>query len=504
MLTTKIISRFFGKTFTPRHTQLFIDGKYVNAVSGKTITSVNPSTEEVLGEFQCAGPEDVNLAVNAARNAFDHGPWPRMSGYERGLIMQKIADEIEKRHEELAHLETMDNGKPVKFSKFADIPLSVQHFRYFAGWCDKIEGSTLSHNTTFGHHVAHTLVEPIGVAAQIIPWNFPMLMASWKMAPALATGCTLVLKPSEKTPITNCIWGEIMNAAGLPPGVVNVIGGYGDAGQCLTKHAGVDKIAFTGSTSTALKVKADIGLKPFTAELGGKSPMIVFEDADIDKAVETSHKGLFFNKGECCNASSRVFVHDKIFDEFLRKSVEMAKTRKVGNPMEDVDQGAQVDKLQFDKIMGYINTAKKDGVKIATGGNRVGDKGYFIEPTIMVDINEDHVCCKEEIFGPVMIINRFTDEADVVRRANNSNFGLAAGIFSENVHTVNRVSRLLKAGTIFVNSYHVFDNSTPFGGYKDSGMGREKGKYALQNYLQTKAVIQPLMAENAEALGWYR
>jgi len=487
-------------TVNPTVTKLFINGQFVNSVGGQTIQSIDPRTEEKNGVFQAACNEDIDLAVESARNAFDNGPWPRMSGVQRASILFKIASEIERRTEELAQLETLDNGKPVFFSRFADIPLSASHFRYYAGWADKIHGETLTHHNNFGQHLAYTLKEPLGVAGQIIPWNFPLLMASWKLAPALATGCTIVLKPSEKTPMTALVLGEIFQAVGLPEGVVNIVPGYGGAGAHLAQHEGVDKIAFTGSTATAKKIKNAMGLKPFTAELGGKSPLLVFADADIENAVNTAVHGTFFNHGQCCNASTRVYVHSSIFDEFLAKAKAKAEQRRLGDPFGDVDQGPQVDKLQFEKIMDYINHAKSSGANIITGGERAFDKGYFIKPTIIANLNEDDKCFREEIFGPVMAITKFDSEDEVVARANDTNFGLAAGILSQNTDIINRVSRKLKAGTIWVNCYHVFDNSTPFGGYKESGFGREKGTMALDNYLQTKTVTQPLHGDAS----WYR
>jgi len=325
-----------------------------------------------------------------------------------------------------------------------------------------------------------------------------MLMAAWKLAPALAAGCSIVLKPSEKTPMTALMLGEIFNAAGLPEGVVNVVPGYGGAGAHLAQHEGVDKVAFTGSTMTAQKIKKNMGLKPFTAELGGKSPLLVFEDADLENAVNTAHNGVFFNHGQCCNACTRILVHAKIYDKFMEMSIAKAKARTMGDPFGAVDQGPQVDKIQFDKIMNYLNSAKAN---IVTGGGNGGfDKGYFVEPTIFAGLNENDACYREEIFGPVMSVNKFETEAEAIRMANDTNYGLAAGVMSQNTDTINRVTRHLKAGTVWVNTYHVFDNATPFGGYKDSGMGREKGVNAVDNYLQTKTVVQPLHGESA----WYR
>lgn len=485
---------------TPTLTQLLIDGKFQNSVSGETFDVIDPRTEQFVASFSKAGAADVDKAVASARKAFDEGPWTRMSGRERGRIMMKVGEILESRLEEFAQLETLDNGKPILFSRVADIPLSAMHFHYYGGWADKIHGETLTHDSAFGNYEAKTLKEPIGVCAQIIPWNFPLLMAAWKLGPALACGNTVVLKPSEKTPMTAVLLGEVLLEAGVPEGVVNILPGYGDVGASLASHPGIDKVAFTGSLATAKQISSKLGIKPFTSELGGKSPAIVFPDSNVDTAVDLTHWGLFFNHGQCCCAGSRVFVHDSVYDEFIEKAVKKAEERRVGDPFGDVDQGPQVDKLQYDRVMGYIQRAKEAGVQIATGGERVHDTGFFIKPTIMVDVPDNAEAQREEIFGPVMGVSRWSDENEVIARANDSNFGLAAGVFSDNVHTVNRVTRRLKAGTIWVNCYNNFDSATPFGGYKESGCGREKGAEGLKNYLQTKTVIQPLSGD----IGWYR
>jgi len=486
--------------FFPEQTQLLINGQFVDSVSGETFETIDPRTEEVISLFSKANKEDVNKAVLASRKAFDEGPWPRMSGYERGRIMNKIGEIIFEQKERLANLETLDNGKPLFFSTVADVPLSAQHFQYYGGWADKIHGNTLTHDSAFGKHFVQTLKEPIGVAGQIIPWNFPLLMAAWKLGPSLACGNTVVLKPSEKTPITALALGKLMLDVGLPEGVVNIIPGDGKTGNELVKHPLINKVAFTGSLNTAKKIQKEIGIVPLTTELGGKSPAIVFPDADIQTAVDLTHWGLFFNQGQCCCAGSRVYVHESIYDEFVEKSIKAAENRKVGDPFTEVDQGPQIDRLQFERIMGYINRAKEAGIKPAVGGSRIGETGFFMKPTIFTDLPDSAEIQQEEIFGPVMGISKWSDENEIINRANNSNFGLAAGIFSNNVHTINRVSRRLQAGTIWVNCYNNFDSATPFGGYKDSGVGREKGSEGLKSYLQTKTVIQPLQGE----LGWYR
>jgi len=499
-ISKRCMSMMSAPQVVPTVNQVLIHGKYQDAASGETFDVVDPRTEQTAGTFAKAGAEDVDRAVASARKAFDEGPWPRMSGRERGKIMMKISEIMQQRAEEFAQLETLDNGKPILFSRIADIPLSWMHFEYFGGYADKIHGEVLTHDNAFGHYHAYTQKEPIGVAAQIIPWNFPLLMAAWKLAPALAAGCTVVLKPSEKTPMTSLLLGQVMLDAGLPEGVVNILPGFGDVGSMLAAHPGVDKVAFTGSVATAKKIQANLGIKPFTAELGGKSPAIVFGDCDVQNAVDLTSWGLFFNHGQCCCAGSRVFVHETIYDEFIEKMIAKAEARKVGDPFGEVDQGPLVDKMQFDRVMGYINRAKSDGVKIVTGGDRAHDTGYFVQPTVMVDVPDNSEMQKEEIFGPVMGVAKFSSEDEVIARANDTNFGLAAGVFSDNVHTLNRVTRRLKAGTVWQNCYNNFDSATPFGGYKESGIGREKGTGAVNNYLQTKTVIAPLSGE----LGWYR
>lgn len=487
----------------PAATQLLIDGKFVDSASGKSFTVIDPRNGQSVTNFAEAGVEDMNRAVASARKAFDEGEWPRMSGYERSRVMNKIADVLEANTETLANLETLDNGKPVKYSTHADVNLTVQHFRYFAGYCDKIYGETLPHS---GNIQANTYKEPIGVAAQIVPWNFPLLMAAWKLGPSLATGCTSVLKTSEKTPLTGALLGQLCLEAGLPKGVLNVVAGKDiDACKALVQDERVDKVAFTGSLATSKVIARyiaddNVRVKPYTQELGGKSPGIVFADADIDKAVADSHFGLFFNHGQCCAASSRIFVHWKVYDEFVEKAIKAANERAVGDPYSDVEQGPLVDDLQFDKVMAYIESGREEGAKLVAGGNRIGSSGYFVEPTIFCDIDEKSKIWTEEIFGPVMGIAKFFDEEDVIARANATNFGLAAGMWSNNVNTINRVARALRAGTIWVNCWNQFDNGTPFGGYKDSGTGREKGGMALNNYLQTKTVTIPQIGN----LAWSR
>jgi len=473
--------------------KLIIDGKFVDGVEGKTFQNIDPRTENVICDVAEAGVIDVDIAVAAARRAFDHGPWPKMSGRERGRILYRFADLLEKNAEELAQLETLDNGKPIFFSRVADIPLSVDFFRYFAGWADKIHGKTIPVD---GDFLAYTLHEPIGVVGAIIPWNFPLLMAAWKLGPALACGNTVVLKAAEQTPLTALRAGELALEAGIPPGVLNVIPGMGKtAGHALASHMDVDKVAFTGSTPVGRSVMvaaAQSNLKRVSLELGGKSPAIVCADADIDKAVDETSFALFFNHGQCCCAGSRLFVHEAIYDEFVAKAAAKAKSRKVGDPFGDVDQGPQVNQSQFNKVMGYIMRGKEEGARMLTGGNRVGSKGYYIEPTVFADVQDDMTIAKEEIFGPVMSIMKFKTIEEVVERANKNEYGLAAGVWTKDIDTANTLSRGLRAGTVWVNMYNNFDAALPFGGFKASGVGRDKGEYALHEYTEVKLVQTPM------------
>mmetsp|Transcript_25564 Transcript_25564/g.31018 ORF Transcript_25564/g.31018 Transcript_25564/m.31018 type:complete len:525 (+) Transcript_25564:89-1663(+) len=476
-----------------KQTQLFINNEFVNAVGGRTFPVEDPRTGTTICHVQEGDAADVELAVAAARTAFDEGPWPKMGGRERGKLLNKLADLLERDAEEFAQLETMDNGKPIFFSRNADVPLSISHFRYFAGWADKIHGKTIPTTTD---HFAYTLHEPIGVCGQIIPWNFPLLMAAWKLAPALAAGNTVVLKLAEQTPLTGLKLGELIKEAGIPEGVINIIAGYGEtAGKAISEHWDVDKVAFTGSTQVGkyiMEAAAKTNLKRVSLELGGKSAAIVCKDADIDKAVADTHFGLFFNMGQCCNAGSRLFVHEDIYDEFVEKAVALAKARTVGDPFGNIDQGPQVSDEQFRKIQMYIQSGIKEGANLKCGGSTVGTKGYFIEPTVFADVDDNMTIAKEEIFGPVMSILKWSDEADLIKRANSSEYGLAAGVWSNSHDTCNRLSRALKAGTVWVNTYNIYDDATPFGGFKMSGIGRDKGEYALGNYMETKCVITPI------------
>ncbi|KAJ7953639.1 Aldehyde dehydrogenase [Quillaja saponaria] len=477
-----------------QETQLLIDGKFVDAASGKTFPTLDPRTGDVIAHVAEGETEDINRAVGAARKAFDEGPWPKMAAYERQRILLRFADLLEKHNDELAALETWDNGKPYEQSAKIEVPMLVRLFRYYAGWADKIHGLTVPADGPF--HV-QTLHEPIGVAGQIIPWNFPLLMYAWKVGPALACGNTVVMKTAEQTPLSALYASKLLHEAGLPPGVLNVVSGFGPtAGAALASHMDVDKLAFTGSTDTGkvvLQLAAKSNLKTVTLELGGKSPFIVCEDADIDQAVELAHFALFFNQGQCCCAGSRTYVHEQVYDEFIEKAKARAMKRSVGDPFKvGIEQGPQIDSEQFEKILRYIRSGVENGATLETGGERFGTKGYYIKPTVFSNVKDEMLIAKDEIFGPVQSILKFKDLDEVIQRANATAYGLAAGVFTKNLDTANTLTRALRAGTIWINCFDIFDAAIPFGGYKMSGQGREKGVYSLKNYLQVKAVVTSL------------
>ena len=473
-----------------KQTKMLINGIWQNSASGKTFETLNPATGEVIAKVAEGDKADVDKAVIAARHAFEKGPWRKMNARERGRILYKFADLVEKNKEELAKLESLDNGKPLADAMAADLPLAIDCYRYYAGWADKIEGKTIPIN---GPYMCYTRHEPVGVVGQIIPWNFPILMQAWKLGPALATGCTIVMKPAEQTPLTALRVGELALEAGLPEGVLNIIPGYGEtAGAAISEHYDVDKVAFTGSTEVGkliMKAAADSNLKRVTLELGGKSPNVVFADADMDAAVEGAFFALFFNQGQCCCAGSRLFVEGKIHDQFVEKLTARVKKQRVGDPFDmKTTQGPQVSQEQFDKVMGYIKSGKDQGAKLVTGGNRVGTKGYFIEPTVFTDVQDNHQICQEEIFGPVLSVIKFNDIDEVIERGNKNMYGLAAAVWTRDIAKAHRMAAELKAGTVWVNCYDVFDAAAPFGGFKMSGIGRELGEYALRNYTEIKTV----------------
>jgi len=472
-------------------TKLLINNRWIPSASGKTFATINPSTGEEICQIAEADSADVQIAVKAARAAFEHGAWRKMPASERGRLLNRLADLIEQNADELARLESLDNGKPFTIAKAVDVAATVGCFRYFAGWSDKIHGKTIPID---GDYFCYTRHEPVGVVGQIIPWNFPMLMLAWKLAPALATGNTVIMKPAEQTPLSALRIGELIVEAGFPEGVVNMLPGFGPtAGAALANHMDVDKVAFTGSTEVGhliMRAAADSNLKRVTLELGGKSPNIVFADTDLDEAVEGAHFGLFFNHGQCCCAGSRVFVEEKIYDQFVEKSGVRAKNRTVGDPFDPkTEQGPQVDHAQFDKVMGYIDSGRSEGAKLVCGGERVGDQGYFIQPTVFADVNDDMKIAKEEIFGPVMSIIPFKSVDEVVARANRTEYGLAAAVWTRDIKKAHSIADNVRAGTVWVNCYNVLDPRSPFGGFKQSGIGRELGEYGLQQYTEVKSVI---------------
>ncbi len=473
-----------------RLTQNLINGQWVDAQSGRTFETYNPASGQVIAKVCASDKKDVDKAVAAARKAFDEGPWSKMTARQCGRLLYKLADLIEENKEELAALEVLNKGKPIAEATGADLPLVIDCFRYYAGWADKIYGETVP--VGLPGYFCYTRKEPLGVAGQIIPWNFPMLMAAWKWGPALAAGCTIVLKPAEQTPLTALRLGELALEAGFPPGVINIINGFGEtAGDAMCKHPGIDKIAFTGHYETAQKIMASCSstLKRITFELGGKSPNVVFGDADLDQAVAGSMVGIFFNQGECCCAGSRLFVEQKVHDAFVDKFKTAAEKRRVGDPFDPAtEQGAQVSQDQFDKVMSYIELGKKEGAKCITGGKRIGDKGWFIQPTLFTDVKNEMRIAQEEIFGPVVAVLPFKTMDEVVRQSNQTLYGLAAAVWTKDVSKAFKYAESVKAGTVWVNCYDTFDAAAPFGGYKFSGQGRECGRDALNNYLETKTV----------------
>ncbi len=482
---------------TPR--QLFIDGAWVDAASGETFETPNPATGDPLATVASGGVEDIDRAVRAARRAFEDGPWTRLTTSERGRIIWRIGDLILDHLDELAQLETLDNGKPLGVASVADVPLAADLFHYMAGWATKIEGNTIDISVPYApgaNFHAYTLREPVGVVGQIIPWNFPLLMAAWKLGPALAAGNCVILKPAEQTPLSALRLAELIAEAGMPDGVVNVVTGFGEtAGAALAAHDDVDKVAFTGSTEVGkLIVQAAAGnLKKLTLELGGKSPNIVFSDADPEQSIAGAANGIFFNHGQCCVAGSRLFIQEDRFDEVVNGVAEIAKSIKLGDGMDpETQMGPLVSDEQLQRVTGFLESGKSDGATAVTGGGRHGNRGYFVEPTVLTGTTADMRVVREEIFGPVVVAAPFQSLDEIAKVANDTPYGLGAGIWTRDISKAHALAKKLRAGTVWINCYNVFDAALPFGGYKQSGWGREMGHEALEAYTEVKAVCTQL------------
>lgn len=485
--------------FVAHDRQMLIGGDWVEAASGKTFEVFNPATGDVLANVAEGDSEDIDRAVKTARAAFETGPWATMTPSERGRVIHRIGDLILEHGDELAALETLDNGKPMAIARAADIPLAADNFHYYSGWTTKLGGETIHPSVAYmpgAEWHAYTLREPVGVVGQIIPWNFPLLMAAWKLGPALACGCTIVLKPAEQTPLSALRLGELILEAGVPEGVLNIVTGYGEtAGAALAAHEDVDKVAFTGSTEVGkLIVHAAAGnLKKVTLELGGKSPNVVYADADMETAIPGAANAIFFNHGQCCSAGSRLFVEKKSYDAVLEGVAEHAKQIKVGSGLDpQTEMGPLVSQEQYDRVCGFLDSGRDEGAKAVAGGKPIDSKGYFVQPTVLTETDPSMRVQAEEIFGPVVTVTPFDDVSDVPKAGNKTRFGLAAGIWTSDLSKAHRTARQLRAGTVWINCYNVFDAALPFGGYKESGWGREMGAQALENYTETKAVCAQL------------
>ena len=487
-------------TSTPEHTpdpnapvqrtRLLIHGEWVNAADGKEFDVFNPSTGDLLTRVAEAGPEDVDRAVRSAREAFN-GPWAVMSPLERSKRLWRLAELLEENAAEIARIETLDQGKPYGYALAGDVPSAANLFYYMSGWATKIEGDVIPISAGPNYHV-YTRREPVGVVGCIVPWNFPLVIAAWKVAPALAAGNTVILKPAEQTPLSALILGELALEAGIPPGVLNVLPGYGPrAGQALTEHMGVDKVSFTGSTATGRRIidAAKGNLKKVSLELGGKSANVIFADADIEAAIAGSANGIFFNAGQACAAGSRLYVHEDVYDEVVAGIAENAKQIRVGDGFDPSSQiGPVVSSTQLERVSHYLETGVAEGGRVVTGGAQVGDRGYFVAPTVFADVTPNDTIVREEIFGPVVVAQKFRDEQEVIQAANSSSYGLAGGIWTRDVSRAHRVAGAFQAGTVWVNCYQVFDAAMPFGGYKESGWGREMGHEVLHDFTELKTV----------------
>ena len=473
-------------------TKLLIDNQWVDPVEGGAFDTYNPATGEVIAKVAAASAKDVDKAVRSARRALESGPWATMDAADRGRLMYKLADLVERDSKDLAALESLNCGKTITDAA-GDMQGVVNTLRYYAGWADKVEGKTVPVRGSF---LSYTLRQPVGVIGQIIPWNFPLLMLAWKWGPALACGNTIVMKPAEQTPLTALRIGELAMEAGFPPGVINLINGMGETtGAAMVVHPDIDKIAFTGHVDTAKiiqKAAADT-LKRVTFELGGKSPNVIFADADMEQAVAGAFHAIYFHGGQCCTAGSRLFVEDKVKQEFVERLAEKSKERKLGDPLDPkTEQGPQVSQEQMDKILGYVKLGEKEGAALLTGGRRFGSKGFFVEPTVFDNVKDNMAIAKDEIFGPVVSVLPFKSMEELVPRANNTQYGLAAAVWTKDIDKAHLFAKRVKAGTVWVNCYHVVDTTTPFGGFKMSGQGRENGEAALEHYTEMKTVTVKL------------